>query len=92
MHIEIRMPRLTNSTSKFNYESKTMAVGLIKSSMREWHRKFPSCDHSILVESDKVTIRFDNPANCSLWAMTWDDYRGNYHSTSWKRISIVDDA
>lgn len=92
MHIEIRMPKPTNATSKFISDGERMAVGLIKSGMREWHGKYAYCDHSILVESDKVTIRFDNPAHCTLWAMTWDDYRGPYHSTSWKRITIVDIA
>ena len=89
MHIEFRIPTL-DSTEEYTRQARYTASSLIDQRMLNWAKSFPNSKYTLKTIEDSVILRFSNPSDCTLWAMTWDQHRGKYHSTGWKRIRIVE--
>lgn len=85
MHIEFATPRIQKSNSHHTSQM------IVREAMQRWAQAYPTAQYSIHADKTNETlwIRFDNPAWVTQWMLTWDQYRGNFHSTAWKRIKIL---
>lgn len=83
MHIQIALPVANQSPDN------GVAVMLIRRALRKWSQDNPRATYTMNMQVDHVAIMFDNAKWVTHWAMTWDAYRGDYHSTAWKRIQII---
>lgn len=90
MHIEFRIPDLRTQSLTAQRNAYLTATRIVKSRMALWADSNPNCPYNVAITEEAVKVQFDNPAHTTLWAMTWDQHRGNFHATSWKRIHIVE--
>lgn len=87
MHIEFTLPPLDRNNT-YSMHSRLVARNLVTSRMTSWGEQYPNAHYTLAVTDTHVQVRFDNAEDTTLWAMTWDQHKGRYHATSWKRIKI----
>lgn len=90
MHIEFQIPNIRDQSLNAKHNLYLTASSIVKGRMAEWAEANPNCPYNIAIVEEAIQVKFDNPAHTTLWSLTWDQYRGNYHATSWKRITIVE--
>lgn len=82
MHIEFRLPNGAGG------QAASFAKHLITNALAEWGAKRKIL-YRTRIDGYTYKVFFDNPAEYSIFAMTWETQ--GLHSLSWKRITIVDD-
>jgi hypothetical protein len=83
MHIEFRLPNGAGG------HAATFSKHVITKALAEWGAKRKVLYHT-RIEGYIYKVFFDDPAEYSLFTLTWESK--GLHSLSWKRITIVDDA
>ena len=90
MHIEFRLPDLKTHSLQAKRNTYLTTSSIVKARLADWAMANPNCPYNIAIVEEAIKVKFDNPAHTTLWSLTWDQYRGNFHCTSWKRIKIVE--